>query len=79
MLLLQGKFSQACDRNEALKLHMSKAVDDLGPLRVYNLFKNILDFDIDLLIINCKPESLLLTSLSVPPVCIRPTVELDGG
>lgn len=35
--------------------------------------------DCMLLALNGRPEHLLLTHVPVPPVCIRPSVEMDTG
>lgn len=50
--------------------------DELNPLTVYNLFKNIKETD--LLFLSCKnPCNLLIKTLLVPPCCIRPSVDMD--
>ncbi|KAL0239016.1 hypothetical protein PCE1_004707 [Barthelona sp. PCE] len=54
-------------------------VEVLDPLRVYSIFSKIPNFDIELLDINPKetrPESFIVRNLTVPPVCIRPSVPL---
>lgn len=53
--------------------------DDLNPLRVLHLFENIPDEDVDFLCLGCRPENLIMTCLPVPPVCIRPSVEMEGS
>ncbi|KAJ2310600.1 DNA-directed RNA polymerase III subunit C1 (rpo31) [Coemansia sp. RSA 2705] len=56
--------------------------EELTPLRVYNLFKNISDEDCELMGLNPvsgRPELFLWTCLPVPPVCIRPSVAQDGA
>jgi DNA-directed RNA polymerase III subunit RPC1 len=58
---------------------VDKALDDLCPARVLRIFRNIPDADMPLLDIACRPEHLLITFLAVPPVCIRPSVEMDTG
>ncbi|KAL8975580.1 MAG: hypothetical protein Q9197_000196 [Variospora fuerteventurae] len=60
--------------------HLHKAVDDLNPLRVLNLFKQIPSSEIELLGMNAaegRPENLLWQCVPVPPVCIRPSVPND--
>lgn len=52
----------------------------LNPLEVLDLFKRIPDEDICLLLMDASsghPESMILTRLSVPPLCIRPSVISD--
>ena len=53
--------------------------DDLNPLRVQALFKRISGEDTRLLDLPWRPEDLLMTYVPVPPVCIRPSVEMDTG
>lgn len=58
--------------------------EDLHPLRVLELFKRIPDSDclvLDTDPINGRPESLLITSMIVPPGCLRPSIAEDtvGG
>eukprot|EP00878_Enallax_costatus_P039925 GHUV01045868.1.p1 GENE.GHUV01045868.1~~GHUV01045868.1.p1 ORF type:complete len:639 (+),score=155.48 GHUV01045868.1:336-2252(+) len=57
----------------------SRVSDDLHPLRVLALFKGITDEDLDVLDIAGRPEDLLLSVVPVPPVAIRPSVEMDGA
>lgn len=60
-----------------VKRHLHKAVDDLNPLRVLNLFKQITSSDVELLGMNPaegRPEDLLWQYVPAPPVCIRPSV-----
>ncbi len=61
---------------------VSKAKEDLSPVDVLRLLRNIPDDDIDLLFLSptlSRPESLILTHVLVPPVCIRPSVAMDAG
>lgn len=60
-----------------VKRHLHKAVDDLSPLRVLNLFRQITSSDVELLGMNPaegRPEDLLWQYVPAPPVCIRPSV-----
>jgi DNA-directed RNA polymerase III subunit RPC1 len=75
----ESELTNAADANEAIKQHLKNAVDDLNPLRVQGLFRAIPDEDCELLDLAGRPENLLLTHIPVPPVCIRPSVEMDGG
>ncbi|KAL8946248.1 MAG: hypothetical protein Q9222_007332 [Ikaeria aurantiellina] len=61
-----------------MKKHLHKAVDDLNPLRVLNLFKQIPSSDVELLGLNPaegRPEMFLWQYVPVAPVCIRPSVQ----
>lgn len=53
--------------------------DDLNPIRVLALFSAITDEACELLDLAGRPEHLIMTHLPVPPVCIRPSVEMDSG
>jgi DNA-directed RNA polymerase III subunit RPC1 len=76
---LLSNMSSAFERNAELEKLSEKALDDLNPARVFRLFQRVLDLDLPLLGIACRPEHLLITYLAVPPVCIRPSVEMDTG
>lgn len=50
--------------------------------KVYRLFERISEEDIILFNIDeqlCRPLDMILTSLAVPPSCIRPTVPVSHG
>ena len=73
-------FQTAVKYNKELESLVSKAQEDLNPLTVLELFRNIPCEDIPLLIMrseSSKPEDLILTRLIVPPLCIRPSVVTD--
>ncbi|KYQ89196.1 RNA polymerase III [Tieghemostelium lacteum] len=75
-------FEEAVKFNPEMKSHLKKAQEDLNPLVVLNLFKKIPYQDIEILDmdpINGRPDRLILTHILVPPVCIRPSVPMDGG
>ena len=61
-----------------LQSWLDKYIEDLNPLRVYNLFLKIVESDIPLFnmspLIN-HPVDLVLTNMVVPPNQIRPTVK----
>ncbi|KAF2110809.1 hypothetical protein BDV96DRAFT_650427 [Lophiotrema nucula] len=65
-----------------IEKHLKKAVDDLHPLRVLNLFKKISPQDCELLAMipeDARPEMLIWEYVPVPPVAVRPSVQQDGG
>ncbi len=75
-----AEFEQARAANAGMTdQNMRSAMDDLNPLRVQGLFKAIPDEDCELLDLAGRPEDLLVTAIPVPPVCIRPSVEMDAG
>lgn len=53
--------------------------DDLNPVRVLALLRAVRGTELELLDLACRPEHLLMSHLPVPPVCIRPSVEMDTG
>ena len=62
-----------------LKFGVVQVADDMTPLRVLALFSAITAEDCILLDIADRPEFLIMTHVPVPPVCIRPSVEMDSG
>ena len=65
-----------------LEKHMRKAFEDLNPLRVLNLFKQISTTDSELLGMDPaegRPEMFLWKYLPATPVCIRPSVAQEGA
>ncbi|DBA04436.1 TPA: hypothetical protein N0F65_010032 [Lagenidium giganteum] len=77
-----AQFSEAQALNSEIAQHLPKAQEDLSPLVVQQLFQQIPDQDCELLwmdAIGGRPEKLILSTVLVPPVCIRPSVAMDGG
>ncbi|BFZ57438.1 DNA-directed RNA polymerase III subunit C1 (rpo31) [Savitreella phatthalungensis] len=77
-----NSFVKAVQASQDMRSHLNKAMDDLNPLRVLNLFQRISMSDCELLGIDPeegRPEMLLWQYIPAPPVCIRPTVTQDGG
>ncbi|OBT87197.1 hypothetical protein VE02_04737 [Pseudogymnoascus sp. 03VT05] len=75
-------FVEAKKTNAELDKHLKKAMDDLNPLRVLNLFRMITPTDCELLGINPsegRPEMFLWQYVPAPPICIRPSVAQDGA
>ncbi|KAJ2504110.1 DNA-directed RNA polymerase III subunit C1 (rpo31), partial [Coemansia sp. RSA 2052] len=79
----RGTLANAAEADPQLKMFVSRAQsEEMTPLRVFHLFKNISDDDCELMGLNpsCgRPELFLWTSIPVPPVCIRPSVAQDGA
>ncbi|KAI1081373.1 beta and beta-prime subunits of DNA dependent RNA-polymerase [Whalleya microplaca] len=77
-----NSFAEARKHINDLDKHLRKAFEDLNPLRVLNLFKQISPTDCELLGINPsegRPEMFLWQYLPAPPVCIRPSVAQEGA
>jgi len=75
-------FSGARRSNDIVDKNAKKAVDDLNPLRVLNLFRRISPSDCELLGMNPaegRPEMFVWQYCPVAPVCIRPSVSQDSG
>lgn len=76
------QFEEAQLQNPDLKPYISKAQDDITPLRCLEIFRKISNDDVELLDMDPKfarPENLIWTYVLVPPVCIRPSVPSDMG
>lgn len=81
-LEFERSFDEARKNNSELEKHMRKAMEDLNPLRVLNLFKMITPPDCELLGINPaegRPEMFLWQYIPVPPVPIRPSVAQESA
>ncbi|KAF8974574.1 hypothetical protein BDZ97DRAFT_1774354 [Flammula alnicola] len=76
-------FAPAIEAQKELGMYINKAVhEDLNPLKVLDLFRRISDEDCELLGLHPewgRPEEFIWQYLSVPPVCIRPSVAQDGA
>jgi DNA-directed RNA polymerase III subunit RPC1 len=76
-------FSSAIEAQRELGSFVSRAVhEELNPLKVLDLFKRISDEDCELLGLrpeHASPEEYIWQYISVPPVCIRPSVAQDGA
>ncbi|KAI9813204.1 MAG: hypothetical protein M1832_006376 [Thelocarpon impressellum] len=75
-------FLEAKKSNSELEKHVKKALDDLNPLKVLNLFRQITATDCELLGINPaegRPEMFIWQYVPAPPICIRPSVNQDSA
>lgn len=75
------EFEQVWYRNPELEKYLKRVMEDLNPLKVLNLFKQILSSDCLLLGMDPergRPEMYIWRFLPVPPVCIRPSVMMDA-
>lgn len=75
-------FTEAARESKEIEPHIDKAVEDLNPLRVLHLFKKIPPADCELLGLDPsagRPEEFLWQYISVPPVCIRPSVAQEAA
>ncbi|KAH9179794.1 beta and beta-prime subunits of DNA dependent RNA-polymerase [Lactarius sanguifluus] len=76
-------FTSAVEAQKELGTYINKAVhEDLNPLKVLDLFKRISNEDCEILGLrpeHGRPEEFIWQYISVPPVCIRPSVAQDGA
>ncbi len=78
----EKSFEEARKNNTELEKHYKKAMEDLNPLRVLNLFRMITPSDCELLGINPaegRPEMFLWQYIPAPPVSIRPSVAQENA
>ena len=77
-----ASFTEARRENPELDKHLRKAIEDLNPLRVLNLFKTISPTDCELLGLDPaegRPEMFIWQFLPAPPVCVRPSIAQDNA
>lgn len=76
------EFDVAFLRNPEVEKFAKRVHDDLNPLKVLNLFKQIDPLDCELFGIDParggRPETYIWRYLPAPPVCIRPSVMMDA-
>ena len=81
----RNSFHDAIEGNPDIRQHLTKAQEDLNPLKVQEILLKIPSEDCELLgldpISGGRPELFLWTHIPVPPACIRPSVAmtLEGG
>lgn len=81
-VLFEKSLVEARKSINEIEKHVKKAMDDMNPLRVLNLFRRIRPSDCDLLGMDPKdgrPENFLWQYIPAPPVCIRPSVPQDNA
>jgi DNA-directed RNA polymerase III subunit RPC1 len=80
--LWDQEFDEVFQRNPELEKYAKRVHDDLNPLKVLNLFKQISPSDCEFFGIDSarggRPEMYLWRYLPAPPVCIRPSVMMDA-
>ncbi|KIJ54648.1 hypothetical protein M422DRAFT_24553 [Sphaerobolus stellatus SS14] len=79
----KASFGNAIQHQKELAMFVNRSpTEDLNALKVLDLFRRISDEDCELLGLKPKhgrPEEFLWQYISVPPVCIRPSVQQDGA
>ncbi|KAJ6751547.1 hypothetical protein OIU85_002024 [Salix viminalis] len=51
----------------------------LNPVKVLSLFQRMVEEDCELLYLQDRPEKLIITTVAVPPISIRPSVFTEGS
>lgn len=78
----ERSFAFAAKEMKEIAPHIHKAQEDMNPLKTLNLFKRITAADCELLGLDPmvgRPEEFIWQYLSVPPVCIRPSVAQEAA
>ncbi|GJN89850.1 hypothetical protein Rhopal_002839-T1 [Rhodotorula paludigena] len=78
----RASFDEAVREDKQIETHIDKAIDDLNPLKVLSLFRKVTSADCELLGLDPtagRPEEFLWQYISVPPVCIRPSVSQEAA
>lgn len=76
-----SKFGQVSIKGSDISNSLQNCSDDITPLRCLQLFQNIPVQQFPLLISGlsiASPADMIITSMIVPPTCIRPPVESPG-
>lgn len=80
--LWDKEFDEVFNRNPELEKFAKRVHEDLNPLKVLNLFRQISPLDCELFGIDAarggRPEMYIWRYLPAPPVCIRPSVMMDA-
>lgn len=80
--LWDREFEDVFSRNPELEKFAKRVTEDLNPLKVLHLFKQISPSDCELVGIDAarggRPEMYIWRYLPAPPVCIRPSVMMDN-
>ncbi|KAF2753317.1 beta and beta-prime subunits of DNA dependent RNA-polymerase [Pseudovirgaria hyperparasitica] len=82
MVDFEESFKNAKEGNTEIEKHMRKAVDDMNPLKVLNLFRRIITPDCELLGLDPndgRPEMFIWQYVPAPPVSIRPSVSQEAA
>ena len=75
----ENSFGMILDQSPETEKLVKKALDDLNPLRVLNLFKQMDPRDYEFMGLSESPENYLWQEVPAPPVCIRPSIMQDNA
>lgn len=76
---VMAEFRDAAEANKELRTHLPRISDDLNPLRVLELLARMRPEDCEVLDLHDPPDRLIVTHMPVPPVAIRPSVEMESA
>jgi len=82
MLDWEKSFETARQASTDVEKHVKRAVDDMNPLRVLNIFQRIPSSDVELLGMDPKqgrPDTFIWQYIPAPPVAIRPSVAQEAA
>ena len=85
MMAFEQSFDEARKGSNEVDRHVRKALDDMHPLRVLSIFRDIPDMDVELLGMEPhsngggRPEHMIWTHVPAPPVSIRPSVAQESA
>jgi DNA-directed RNA polymerase beta' subunit len=70
----------ACEHRHLRSLLYVTLADAFQSLHIDEIYHGILKMqDCEVLYLSDRPEKLIITHLAVPPVAIRPSVEMDSA
>jgi len=82
MVDFEKSFDEARKKSADVDRNFRRAVDDMHPLRVLNIFRKIPSVDVELLNMDPhhggRPEHLIWTHVPAPPMAIRPSVAQEA-
>ncbi|XP_021907699.1 DNA-directed RNA polymerase III subunit 1 isoform X2 [Carica papaya] len=73
------EFRSAISHTKESKSSINPATYIINPVEVLSLFRRMSDEDCELLYLSDRPEKLMITSIAVPPIPVRPSVIIDGS
>ena len=82
MVEFEASFTEARKAGPEVERNWRRAVDDMHPLRVLEIFRKVPSMDVELLGMDPhhggRPEYMMWTHIPAPPVAIRPSVAQEA-
>jgi len=82
LTVFEKSFDEAKQASSELEKHLKRAVEDMNPLRAFNLFRRMAPTDIELIGMDPKkgsPEMFIWQYVPAPPIAIRPSVAQEAA